>query len=214
MDTRCPLRDTWLRIPGKFELSAACDIQPGRALRFCEKYGFARAYSDIDEMLAREKLDGCIAVVPMERIAEVGVKLLLLRMPCVVEKPLGSSIGEVTALVNAARETLTPNMVSVNRRFMPFLNNALTWTRAAGPLRYVYARLLRHARTEPEFLWTTAVHAVDALRYVVGELATAQIRALGKGGTIWYGIDIQFENGVEEGLMFCRLLECSKRAMN
>ena len=182
--------------PGQIELSAACDIQRGRALRFCGKYGFARAYTEIDEMLAREKLDGCIAVVPMERIAEVGVKLLLLRMPCVVEKPLGSSIGEVTALVNAARETLTPNMVSVNRRFMPFLNNALTWTRAAGPLRYVYARLLRHARTEPEFLWTTAVHAVDALRYVVGELATAQIRALGRGGTVWYGIDIQFGNGV------------------
>ena len=89
--------------PGQIELSAACDIQRGRALRFCKKYGFARAYTDIDEMLAREKLDGCIAVVPMEGIAEVGVKLLLLRMPCVVEKPLGSSIREVTALVNAAR---------------------------------------------------------------------------------------------------------------
>jgi predicted dehydrogenase len=182
--------------PEQIELSAACDIQPGRAQRFCEKYGFARAYTDIDKMLTREKLEGCIAVVPIERIAEVGIKLLHLRMPCVLEKPLGSSIEEVTALVNAARETLTPNMASLNRRFMPFLNNALTWTRAAGPLRYVYAKLLRHARTEPEFLWTTAVHAVDALRHVAGEIAMAQIRALGKGGTGWYGIDLQFSNGV------------------
>ena len=105
-------------------------------------------------------------------------------------------------------------MVSVNRRFMPFLNNALTWTRAAGPLRYVYARLLRHARTEPEFLWTTAVHAVDALRYVAGELATAQIRALGKGGTTGTASIFSSRTGWEEGSMFCRLLECSKRAMN
>ena len=182
--------------PEQIELAAACDIQPGRAQRFCEKYGFARAYTDLDEMLAREKLDGCIAVVPMERIAQLGIKLLRLQMPCVVEKPLGSSIEEVTALVNAARETLTPNMVSVNRRFMPFLNNALNWTRAAGPLRYVHAKLLRHARTEPEFLWTTAVHAVDALRHVAGEVAATQIRTLGMGETGWHGIDIQFANGV------------------
>jgi myo-inositol 2-dehydrogenase/D-chiro-inositol 1-dehydrogenase len=182
--------------PEQVELCAACDIQPGRAQRFCEKYGFACAYPDVDEMLAHEKLDGCIAVVPAERIAECGIKLLRLRMPCVVEKPLGSSFEEVRALVNVARETLTPNMVSVNRRFMPFLNHAAKWARAAGPLRYVRATLFRHARTEPEFLWTTAVHAVDALRYVAGEFATAEIRAMGKGSPGWYGIDIQFENGV------------------
>ena len=182
--------------PDQIELSAACDIQPGRAQRFCHKYGFSRSYADVDEMLAREKFDGCIAVVPTESIAELGIKLLRLRMPCVVEKPLGGSIEKVKPLVDAARETLTPNMVSVNRRFMPFLHDAVKWTRAVGPLRYVRATLLRHARSESDFLWTTAVHAVDALRHVAGEVATAEMRTLGEGSAGWYGIDLQFENGV------------------
>jgi predicted dehydrogenase len=135
-------------------LAAACDLKAERAQSFCRKYGFMNAYRDVDEMLARQKLDGCIAVVPVERISQLGIKLLGLGIPCVVEKPLGASLTEVKALLDAARATRTPNMVSVNRRFMPFLNRAIEWTRTVGPLRYVRCTLTRHARNEPDFLWT------------------------------------------------------------
>jgi myo-inositol 2-dehydrogenase / D-chiro-inositol 1-dehydrogenase len=183
--------------PAEIELAAACDLRAERAQSFCRKYGFMTAYSDVDEMLARQELDGCIAVVPVERISQLGIKLLGLGIPCVVEKPLGASLTEVKALLDAARVTRTPNMVSVNRRFMPFLNRAIEWTRTVGPLRYVRSTLTRHARSEPEFLWTTAVHAVDALRYIAGQVAEAQIRTLrdASGSAEWYGIDLRFESG-------------------
>ena len=38
--------------------------------------------------------------------------------------------------------------------------------------------MARHARREPEFLWATAVHAVDALRHMAGEVTDAKIREL------------------------------------
>ena len=184
--------------PGEIELTAACDLNLERARFFCQRYGFMNAYRDFDEMLSRHKLDGCIAVVPVEKISEVGIKLLRLGLPCVVEKPLGASLAEGKALLDAARATHTPNMVSVNRRFMPFLNRALEWTRTAGNLRYVRCMMTRDARREPEFLWATAVHAVDALRYIAGEVADASVRVLGPNGTTarWYAIDLRFENGV------------------
>jgi myo-inositol 2-dehydrogenase / D-chiro-inositol 1-dehydrogenase len=184
--------------PAEIELAAACDLKGERAQSFCRKYEFMSAYSDVDEMLAREKLDGCIAVVPVERISQLGIKLLGLGIPCVVEKPLGASLKEVKALLDAARATRTPNMVSVNRRFMPFLNRAIEWTRTVGPLRYVRCTLTRHARSEPEFLWTTAVHAVDALRYIAGQAGEAKIRTLGDASwsAQWYGIDLRFDSGV------------------
>lgn len=183
--------------PAEIELAAVCDLKAERAQAFCRKYGFGTAYSDVDEMLARQKLDGCIAVVPVERISQLGIKLLGLSIPCVVEKPLGASLTEVKALLDAARATRTPNMVSVNRRFMPYLNRAIEWTRTVGPLRYVRCTLTRHARSEPEFLWTTAVHAVDALRYIAGQVAEAKIRTLrdAAGSAEWYGIDLRFEGG-------------------
>jgi predicted dehydrogenase len=184
--------------PGEIELTAACDLNLERAQFFCRQYGFVNAYRDVDEMLAQCKLDGCIAVVPVQKISELGIKLLGLGIPCVVEKPLGASLAEAKALLAAARATGTMNMVSVNRRFMPFLNRALEWTHNVGPLRYVRCTLTRHARREPEFLWATAVHAVDALRHIAGEVVEAKIRVLGHaaGSAEWYAINLSFENGV------------------
>jgi predicted dehydrogenase len=89
-------------------------------------------------------------------------------------------------------------MVSVNRRFMPFLNRALEWTRTAGSLRYLRCVMSRHERREPEFLWATAVHAIDAMRYIAGQISDAQIHALGQreAAAAWYSIDLSFASGV------------------
>ena len=182
--------------PGELELTAVCDVRPERAELFQRKYRFLNAYSNLDEMLSKEKLDACIAVVPVERISQLGLVLLESGISCVVEKPLGSSLTEVTTLRDVAASTKTPNMVSVNRRFMPFLNRAIEWSRAAGQLRYVRSTMTRHARTEPEFLWTTAVHAVDALRHIAGHVRDAAIRKIKGSSAPWYGIDIEFKSGV------------------
>jgi predicted dehydrogenase len=184
--------------PGQIELVAACDMRLERAQEFCAQYGFLATYRDSDDMFNREKLDGVIAVVPPERISELGIKLLRLGIPCVVEKPLGASLAEAIALRDTAAATATPNMVSVNRRFMPFLNRAIAWTRSSGPLRYVRCTLARHARRESEFLWATAVHAVDTVRFIAGQVAAFEIQALTapEGATPWHAVDLRFENGI------------------
>jgi predicted dehydrogenase len=180
---------------GEIELTAACDLDRQRAESFGRRYGFLKSYSDVDDMLSSDNLDGCIAVVPVEKITQVGIMLLRRGIPCVMEKPLGASLDQARELLDAARATGTPNMVSVNRRFMPFLNEALEWARAIGPLRFVRATMTRVARREPEFLWTTAVHAVDALRHIAGPVARAKKSRM-DGDTKWYAIDLEFENGV------------------
>ena len=184
--------------PDKILLAAVCDLQIERAREFNRKYGFLTAYRDVDEMLRQENLDGCITVVPPENISELGIKLLSLGIPCVVEKPLGASLAEAQALRDSAAATKTSNMVSVNRRFMPVLNRAIEWTGHAGRLRYVHCTFARHARQEPEFLWATAVHAIDTLRHIAGQIVAFDLRTLRatSGATEWYAVDLQFENGI------------------
>ena len=183
---------------GEVLLAAVCDLRIERALDFGRKYGFLAAYRNVDEMLSQENLDGCIAVVPPENISELGIKLLSLGIPCVVEKPLGASLAEAQALRDCAAATKTSNMVSVNRRFMPVLKRAIEWTSNAGRLRYVHCTLARHARQEPEFLWATAVHAVDTLCHIAGQVVAFDVRTLKapSGATAWYALDLQFENGI------------------
>lgn len=183
--------------PKQIELAAACDIRLDRAQAFSRKYGFKTAYGSAHEMLEQEKLDGCIAVVPPERIAEVGIKLLRLHIPCVIEKPMGTSLTDAALLLDNAKAQRTVNMVSVNRRFMPYLNRAMEWTQPVGPLRYVRCTMTRHARNEPEFIWTTAVHAVDALRYIAGQVSESSVRTMKSNDkAVWHAINLQFESGV------------------
>jgi len=182
---------------GDLELLAACDLDIDRAQEFCREFGFARAYSDVETMLATERLDGCVCVMPVERIVDLAVMLFERKMPCVIEKPLGISSQESERLARVTRETGTPHMVSVNRRFMPFLNEAKSWAQRIGPLEYLRATQVRHARTEPDFIWTTAIHVVDALRYVAGEVAQFETEVHRHVGlsTTWYEVTLRFESG-------------------
>src|ERR1051325_1111073 len=178
--------------PNEIELVAACDLNLDKAVEFCRSFGFVRPYKDLDEMLNVEKPDACVSVMPIERIVEVGIKLLERRLPCVIEKPLGTSLSEIEKLGQVARKTETPHMVSVNRRFMPYLNQARSWMQERGPLRYVRATQVRHQRDEADFIWSTAIHALDALRYIAGEVESFDVT---QPTALWYVISLRFENG-------------------
>ena len=180
--------------PNEIELTAACDLNIERAEEFCRTFGFSRAYTSMDQMLDTEDLDGCVCVMPMEHIVDIGVKVLERRLPCVIEKPLGTSLSDAERLNRAACDSGTPHMVSVNRRFMPYLNQARSWLAEVGPVRYVRATQVRHSRSEPDFIWSTAIHVLDALRYAIGEIRHFQVETHARGGATWYVISLKFEN--------------------
>ncbi|HEX6716534.1 MAG TPA: Gfo/Idh/MocA family oxidoreductase, partial [Pyrinomonadaceae bacterium] len=181
--------------PNEIQLAAACDLNAERAIEFCRSFGFLRDYDDLDRMLALEKPDACVSVMPMEKIVEVGIKLLQRRIPCVIEKPLGTTLAEVQRLAEVARETQTPHMVSVNRRFMPYLNRARSWISEHGPLRYVRASQVRNQRSERDFIWSTAIHVLDALRYIAGDVENFEVKLPRRGSATWYVIALHFANG-------------------
>ena len=88
-------------------------------------------------------------------------------------------------------------MVSVNRRFMPFLDRALLWAREVGALRYVHCNMIRHERRESDFIWSTAVHAVDSLRHIAGDVGDFQIQTqkTEESAVLWCSISLQFKDG-------------------
>ncbi len=183
--------------PLEIELVAACDVNYDRASEFCREFGFARAYSDAETMLTTEHVDGCISVLPIARILDLAVMLLERKIPCVIEKPLGTSLQEAERLASVARQMGTPHMVSVNRRFMPYLNQAKSWAANIGPLQYVRATQVRHARDEPDFIWSTAIHVLDALRHLAGEVVGFQTEVYCQAGlsTAWCVVSLRFESG-------------------
>ena len=86
-------------------------------------------------------------------------------------------------------------MISVNRRFMPFLNRARSWINEVGPIHYARATQVRHLRTEAEFIWSTSIHVLDAVRYVVGDIKHFEVDRQPVESVTWYVISLLFESG-------------------
>ena len=185
------------RHPGELELAAACDPDINRAKAFCERFGFARAYRGIDDMLAAEELDGCLCVMRVVDIVSMAVDLLERGMPCTIEKPPGSTLAEVDCLRDCARRTGVPHLISVNRRFMPHLNRGLQWARDRNKIRLVSGSILRRQRVEPQFVWSTGIHVVDTVRWIGGGVTNHAVKVIAARDLScrWYDMSLVFESG-------------------
>lgn len=192
-----PLKRYASEHPGEISLVAACDLKSELVEFFRKEFGFTRGYTNMQEMLDTEKLDGCVCVMPVSKIAETGIELLLRKIPCVIEKPPGASRDEAQRLARVARETGTPHMISVNRRFNPLVNKAIAWAREMGGIRYLCGTMTRSTRTEDDFVWGTGIHAVDAFRHIAGDVQNHRTTTHGGPSTSvkWHSVSFDFANG-------------------
>ena len=164
------------RRPEQVELAAVCDPMPAKAARVAEQYGFARHVQSLDE-LSGAALDGLVVVLPIPAMAQATPQFLRRRLPMVIEKPLGRNLSEAREIVAAVEASGVPVMVSLNRRFDPALRMALEWVRRERLcIRLVEGCMLRSHRAEPDFLWGTGLHLIDALCHVAGPWSCREYR--------------------------------------
>jgi myo-inositol 2-dehydrogenase / D-chiro-inositol 1-dehydrogenase len=161
-----PALAAYMRSHPEMAAAACCDIDPVRAEAVRENFGFLRAWSDAEAMLAVEALDAVCLNVPPALTCELGCQVLRRGIPLLSEKPPGLTSGELERLIAAANEGGAANMVAFNRRWMPL---TLELRRRLGdrPVEHVQYTLSRVARRDPDFS-TTAVHAVDAVSFLAG----------------------------------------------
>ena len=125
--------------PGEVELAAFCDLRREVAEGVAREYGFARSYTGLEELLAAETPDGCIAITPVAATARVAAQILAAGIPLLMEKPLGATPEEAEQICRLAERQNSRVMVSLNRRFDPAITAACAWI-SRRPLQYVRAR--------------------------------------------------------------------------
>ncbi len=97
------------------ELVCLCDIRPERM----EKYSAKRCYTDIDEMLANEKLDILDICLPTYLHADVAVKAMEMGINVVTEKPISLKEEDVERVYSTAAKNNVKFMVAQVLRFWP-----------------------------------------------------------------------------------------------
>ncbi|MEP0822862.1 MAG: Gfo/Idh/MocA family oxidoreductase [Ignavibacterium sp.] len=137
------------------EILAVCDLDRGKAEFVAKKYNIRRAYSDYEEMLARETdivgVDVCTSTFTHREVAlaalEAGKDLL-------VEKPLARTQKEAIDIAQAAKKAGRKVMVGMNNRFRPdsMILKSFIEEKELGKVYYAKAGWLRKLETANPWL--------------------------------------------------------------
>lgn len=153
---------------GGITLAAVCDLDPARAAEFAAEFAFQSSYTSVHEMLTEARLDAAVLAVSIPQNAKVARACLEAGLPILVEKPPALSGRAAVGLAETVRNTKGRAMVAFNRRWTPALVRLKELVGQAGPVHSIRCDMRRVRRKDPDFS-TTAVHAIDALRFLAGQ---------------------------------------------
>lgn len=178
--------EAWNRMSPDVSISAVCDVDLARAQAFASRYGVARAYTDLAEMLTAERPDFVDIVtrpdqhLPMARTAlQHGVHVLC-------QKPLAPTLASAEELASLFPSGAPVRlMVNENWRFQAWYREikrildagtlgtpfSFRWVHRAndGLLEQPYPNQ-PYFVTYPRFLiFETLVHYLDSARYLFGD---------------------------------------------
>jgi len=182
---------------GRCRFVALCDLRAPLLAQRARQYRVRQTYTDIEDLLERETLDGILLVVPVPVTPVLAAKTLRRGLPTYLEKPPGRTAAECRSLIRVAARGDVPNQVAFNRRYAPPLRLLRDRMLRFGPIHSASAVMYRHRRLEPSFIVSTAIHTLDALRFLAGDIARAKARRtrLPDGGADSFIIDIDYASG-------------------
>lgn len=190
------LRTTDLRF--RAELVAVCDQDHARARALAG--ASARAYSDVTSMLADERLDWVYQATPDSRHLAPFVACMNAGVPCLVEKPLATTVADARAMAAAARAAGVHAEVNFSNHVNPAFiaaKDAIDSGKVGRPLS-VYARLsnvftypldnLTWA-AESSVGWFLISHIADLATWLTGWTAASVLAHGSKGRLASLGVD-------------------------
>ena len=198
------------------DIDAVCDPAEEARNALGDDAGAQRRFGHVDELLDAGGLDGVFVTPPPHLNATVALPCLKHGMDTFLEKPPGMSVGETTALRDAAAASGAKGMVGWNRRMNPMIIRAQEMVRERGPIVHMvgefHKSLTKFEQSGlygPEFLdhmmWESINHTVDIVRAMarsdVSEVHSVVRRAAHKYKDV-FGALVLFENGCLAHLIF------------
>jgi predicted dehydrogenase len=166
----------------EIDLVSICDLDKEKAELNARNFGARRVYTDIDEMLDKEELDGVFCIGSGPQQFALAPKVLTRGLPVYVEKPSANTSAEARELAELAEKHNTWGQVGFMKRFADVYTMAkdvmskpefgevsLVKTKfSQGP----YPALWGMDSPKRSFLVGQICHICDLTRYIGGEVET------------------------------------------
>jgi predicted dehydrogenase len=171
-----------------FEVAGIADPAP-QAEVYAREHGF-RHFADTEAMLDAVKPDGAIVAGPNVTHLPAALVCIARRIPLIVEKPVADTVADAMKIVSAAAQANVATLTGHHRRHNPVMQAARDFV-ASGALGKLAAAngIWLHRKPDDYFSVTwrreagggpiliNAIHDIDCLRMVVGEIETVQAAA-------------------------------------
>jgi predicted dehydrogenase len=155
------------------ELAWCCDASEASRAKYSAVHPEASFTAELDDLLADDSLDAVAITTPVPTHADLAERVLEAGKHCFVEKPLGQSVAEAEAVVEAARESGRVLMVGHLLQFHPAVNKLkeIAASGDLGQIHYIYGNRLNlgKLRADENALWSLGAHDVSVLLHLADE---------------------------------------------
>jgi len=135
-----------------------------------QKHGFLRATTEVDDVLGDPEIDALLILTPPEAHASLAVRGLAAGKAVFVEKPLALTRAELLQVMEARQSAARFLTVGFNRRFAPFVCQAVDRLRGLPGPKFAMIRV--NAGSSPGAggrILGEMCHFVDLAQHLVGE---------------------------------------------
>jgi predicted dehydrogenase len=173
------------------EVVAACDINEERARKFGAEYGIGKVYTDYNEMLRSEEMDGVSVCTWNCAHAEAAVAALNAGKNVICEKPMAMNTAEAIKMKEAADRAGKTLMIGFVKRFSTATEICLDFINKGylGEIYYAKVSYMRRrgnpggwfadvSRSGGGPLIDLGVHFIDQVRYLMGKPRAVSVSAV------------------------------------
>ncbi len=193
---------------------AICDMNRPKAEALAQKYGIARVFGSVDELLGWGEFDAVSIVTPDHLHGDIAVACANAGKHMLIEKPLATNREDVMRILEAVKRNNVRAMVDLHNRWSPPFAAAHDAVQRGelGTLRNAYFRLndIKWVATDmlpwaskSSIMWFLGSHSFDTLQWVFGDKAKRVYTVSNRGVLDALGVPtddvflttIEFEHG-------------------
>ncbi len=169
------------------QLSAICDVHKIAAMKMAARSN-AKVYVTVDALLRSESIDAAIVCTPPATHESIAIRLLECGVHVLCEKPLATSVPAAWRMLEASKRGGALLTMASKFRYVDDVRNAYSLVRAGGVGELVSVENSFTSRVDMHGRWNAdpsvsgggvlidnGTHAVDILRYFLGNLRDIQV---------------------------------------
>lgn len=161
------------------EIVAVCDVNAENAAKKAEELGLSKFYTDVDEFLESEELDGVFICVPPFAHGEIEEKVVNKGVNLLVEKPVSLDLHTAYSKLDTINKSGVINACGYCLRYIDVLDQAKTYlndkkiamVRGHYLSTFVPTPWFREKEKSGGQVVEQATHVVDLMRYLAGDIS-------------------------------------------